>query len=153
MKLFGLYLTPLYFAIATVESKLGANATNAYQLDDIYIRDVNRIMQNSERRLFPPFRLSDRLSRTKAECMMLVYWLHWGIHYERKAHKPVDYETLARIHDGGSLGWKRPQTLPYWNRVKQVLVNMDINEAERWMDDKNPSHYNTVFFPHTTHTK
>lgn len=146
MKLFGLYLTPLYFAIATVESERGATSSNVYQIRNIFVEDVNRIMEKPGCRYFPPFRLSDTIYRDKAEDMMRVYWLHWGTQYERKAHKPVDYEVLARIHNGGPLGWKKPETLAYWERVKHVLVNMNAADAERWMDNKNQAHYKK-FFP------
>lgn len=146
MKLFGLYLTPLYFAIATVESERGATSSNVYQIRSIYVNDVNRIMEKPGCRYFPPFRLTDPIYRDKAEDMMRVYWLHWGTQYERKAYKPVTYEVLARIHNGGPFGWKKPETLAYWHRVRDVLANMNAADAERWMNDKKQNHY-INFFP------
>ena len=145
MKLFGLYLTPLYFAIATVESERGATSSNVYQISDRFIADCNRIMTNPGCWWFPHFLLSDRLRRDKCEDMMRVYWLFWGARYERKTGNRVSYEVLARIHNGGPLGWKKVATESYWSKVRRVLIDMDMADAERWMDDRNQAHYKNFF--------
>ena len=121
MILFGLTLETLFLAIAQVESDRGATASNVYQIRDIYIRDVNRIMENPGWRFFPPFRTFDKFAKSKSEDMMIVYWRWWGMQYEQKTCNRVTYEVLARIHNGGPLGWKKPETVAYWNRVAAIM--------------------------------
>lgn len=124
--LFGIALAPLYAAIAQVESDRGATSANVYQLRNIYVRDVNRILARNA------FEYSDVNDRMKSKKMMFVYWKAWGIHYEKKTGKPVTLEVLARIHNGGPLGWKKPETVAYWNRVAAVLATQTEAEVESW---------------------
>ena len=123
--LFGLALAPLYTAIAQVESDRGATSSNVYQIRKIYVDDVNRIIINRAHEYhFTPagcFGYSDVTSRETSEKMMREYWAHWGEHYEEKTGNPVTYEVLARIHNGGPLGWKKPETLAYWQKVKAIM--------------------------------
>ena len=126
-QLFGLALAPLYLAIAQVESQCGKTSDNVYQISDIYIRDVNRIMPGLH------FSTGAKFIRESSECAMRVYWNHWGKHYQEKTGKPVTYEVLARIHNGGPLGWKKPETLAYWNKVRDELVLTEYGESEEWM--------------------
>lgn len=118
--LFGLALAPLYSAIAQVESDRGATSANVYQIREIYVRDVNRIIRNDRIRCLP-FEPTDNQSKARSEMMMSIYWRHWGIHYQKKTHNPVTYEVLARIHNGGPLGWKKPETVAYWQKVKSIM--------------------------------
>lgn len=41
--------------------------------------------------------------------------------YASKAVAANDYETLARIHNGGPAGHKRTATVGYWNKVRKNL--------------------------------
>lgn len=41
--------------------------------------------------------------------------------YARKAIINNDYETLARIHNGGPLGNKHKSTIDYWKKVQKFL--------------------------------
>lgn len=41
--------------------------------------------------------------------------------YAPKAVKANDFQTMARIHNGGPLGYKTKATLPYWNKAKKNL--------------------------------
>jgi len=55
--------------------------------------------------------------RAYAEAVMLAFW---------KRHCPValrlkDFETLARVHNGGPWGHRKAATLPYWKKI-QVRV-------------------------------
>ena len=118
--LFGLALAPLYAAIAQVESDRGATSANVYQIRKIYVDDVNRIIQNDRICSFP-FEQTDNQSKARSEIMMSIYWRHWGVHYQQKTGNPVTYEVLARIHNGGPLGWKKPETLVYWQKVKAIM--------------------------------
>jgi len=127
MTLFGLALAPLYAAIAQVESDNGKTSPNVYQIDHDghgYIDDVNRIVKNNcavYGLVYRPFPPEAKLDRRVSEKMMLVYWNYWGQHYQVKTGKPVTYEVLARIHNGGPLGWKKPATVGYWKKVQAVM--------------------------------
>lgn len=48
-----------------------------------------------------------------AERIILAYWERYAPAY--------DYETLARIHNGGPKGHRRRGTLPYWQGVERNL--------------------------------
>lgn len=132
LTLFGLALAPLYAAIAKVESNRGATSTNVYQLRQIYVADVNRIRKSIYPTRFP-YAWVETASPRISEQMMYVYWQHWGRHYEEKTRKPVTYEVLARIHNGGPLGWKKPSTVVYWNRVAAVLATQTQADIDAWM--------------------
>lgn len=45
------------------------------------------------------------------------------IRYARKAYENHDWETCARIHNGGPKGNTKKETVRYWKRVKQFLDN------------------------------
>jgi len=56
------------------------------------------------------------------DCMDKAYserivWAYWC----RYAPKGATVQDLARIHNGGSRGYKNPKTLKYWDRIKQAL--------------------------------
>jgi len=52
-----------------------------------------------------------------AERIIIAYWHR----YARAALRDGDYETLARIHNGGPRGAKKQATLKYWTKVEQAL--------------------------------
>jgi len=126
--LFGLALAPLYAAIAQVESDRGATSENIYQLRQIYVRDVNRIIGRNY------YSTTDFIDRQKVEKMMYIYWRAWGIHYQKKTGKPVTMEVLARIHNGGPIGWKKPETVSYWCKVLNVLSRQTTSDVEAWAE-------------------
>lgn len=115
MTLFNLCLTPLFIAIATVESDRGATSSNVYQIRDIYIHDLNRIYM-------PFYKLSDKYSIQKSEQMMFDYWRHYAYKWHKETGKPITYEVLARIHNGGPNGMRKRSTYNYWLRVKKILI-------------------------------
>ena len=112
--LFGLYLAPLFNAIANVESDCGVTSKNIYQISDIYIDDLNRIYPH----IYPKRCKYDKYA---SQCMMFDYWRFYAYDYARKTKKPITYEVLARIHNGGPNGMFRATTLPYWHKVKKEL--------------------------------
>ena len=112
--LFGLYLTPLFNAIAKVESDCGVTSKNIYQISDIYIDDLNRIYPH----IYPKRCKYDKYA---SQCMMFDYWRFYAYDYARKTKKPITYEVLARIHNGGPDGMFKATTLPYWHKVKKEL--------------------------------
>lgn len=112
--LFGLSLTALFSAVAMVESDRGATSDNVYQIRDIYIDDVNRIYNMNV-----SYRV--KFDKEKSEQLMVLYWSYYGERYTKLTGKPVSYEVLARIHNGGPDGWKKYATKRYWKRVKFYL--------------------------------
>lgn len=136
-KLFGLALAPLYAAIAQVESDRGATSANVYQLKTLYVADVNRIVRGWNRNAgasgvtpFPIFTAADRMNEAASREMMALYWTHYGRVYAAQTGRPVTYEVLARIHNGGPNGWKKRSTLRYWARVKDVMVHGDFSAED-----------------------
>lgn len=59
--------------------------------------------------------------RDKDACegVMFSYWNR----YCRKALSELDFETLARIHNGGPRGDVKESTKPYWLKVKAEMEN------------------------------
>ena len=112
--LFGLYLTPLFNAIAKVESDCGVTSKNIYQISDIYIDDLNRIYPH----IYPKRCKYDKYA---SQCMMFDYWRFYAYDYARKTGKPITYEVLARIHNGGPNGVFKATTLPHWHKVEKEL--------------------------------
>ena len=112
--LFGLYLVPLFNAIANVESDCGVTSKNIYQISDIYIDDLNRIYPH----IYPKRCKYDKYA---SQCMMFDYWRFYAYDYARKTKKPITYEVLARIHNGGPDGMFKATTIPYWHKVKKEL--------------------------------
>lgn len=46
---------------------------------------------------------------------------------EERLGRPVTFEDIARIHNGGPNGYKKKSTIPYWNKVKCLM------EKQRYM--------------------
>ena len=38
-----------------------------------------------------------------------------------EAYRKKDYQTLARVHNGGPDGMNNPRTLSYWKRLKNLM--------------------------------
>lgn len=56
-------------------------------------------------------------SRAKCEQVMRWYWQR----YCKDAYRKSDYETLARVHNGGPAGKRIAATKKYWLKVKKYL--------------------------------
>jgi hypothetical protein len=52
-----------------------------------------------------------------AEKVMISYWRR----YAPDALERGDYQTLARIHNGGPIGHRKAATAKYWSRVRKHL--------------------------------
>ena len=112
--LFGLYLAPLFNAIANVESDCGVTSKNVYQIKDIYLEDLNRIYTCHHPK-------SIKFDKVASEYAMYDYWRFYAYQYARKTGKPITYEVLARIHNGGPNGMFKATTLPHWHKVEKEL--------------------------------
>ena len=113
--LFGIYLAPLFSAIAQVESNNGQTSKNVYQLSDLFIMDVNDICGKQV------FIYTDKYDRERSEQMMVIYWSHYGQRYQRKTGNKPTYSVLARIHNGGPDGWRKYATKRYWRQVQEKM--------------------------------
>ena len=45
---------------------------------------------------------------------------------EKRLGRPVTYEDIARIHNGGPNGYKKESTIPYWNKIKCLLKQQSM---------------------------
>jgi len=102
---------PLIAAIIQVESggdTLAYNskedAVGCLQIRPIMVREVNRLLRKDS------FTLQDRWSKAKSIQMFNVLRSHL---------KGATDEQIARTWNGGYNGHNIPQTLQYWNKVKQ----------------------------------
>ena len=127
MMLFGLNLDPLFLALAEVESTSGTRSANVYQINDLYIKDVNRITSHNTATNVLSFQIRDKYSKYKSQDMMLVYWKYYGSIYRDKTGKTPTFEVLSRIHNGGPVGYDKPSTTNYWNKVRRALDKLGAN--------------------------
>lgn len=109
-------------ALIRVESRGNAaaigdagKAVGILQIHRIYVRDVNNILGRRK------YSYEDRKDPSKSVCMTVVYLKHYGRSYERQTGNPATFEVLARIHNGGPEGWRKPATKTYWLKVKKEL--------------------------------
>jgi hypothetical protein len=115
------YSTELLNAIACIESNCddkaigdGGEAVGRYQIHKIYVDDVNRIAGTS-------YSYDDRYDPVKSEQMVIIYLTHYGDFYTRVTGKTPTAEVLARIHNGGPYGYRKKETIKYWNKVKKKI--------------------------------
>ena len=106
-------LTAFFHALAQVESNHnddaigdGGASIGRYQIQRPYWID-SRI----------PGSYEQVRDKAYAERVMRAYWKR----YCPKAYHSRDYETMARIHNGGPRGNKKKATIPYWNKVKEAM--------------------------------
>jgi len=104
---------PLITAIIQVESggdTLAYNskedAVGCLQIRPIMVREVNRLLGKDS------FTLKDRWSKVKSIQMFNILRSHL---------KGASDEQIARVWNGGYNGKNIPQTLQYWNKVKQYI--------------------------------
>lgn len=101
-------------ALAMVESDDGVTSRNVYQIERIYIEDVNRIEDAD-------YRWEDVYSRERSEEMVRAYLAYYGARYERITGRTPTEEVYARIHNGGPDGWRKRATVRYWRKVRRYL--------------------------------
>lgn len=102
-------------AIAQVESDNGATSANVYQLTQVWVDDISRIVGEE-------FSLDQLIEeRYLAEDLIIRYWKYYGAQYEAREGVAPDYQVLARIHNGGPRGYAKAATRPYWHKVQKYL--------------------------------
>lgn len=111
-------LRPLLNAIRTIESGGDSDAVGdkgkaigAYQIWEVYWEDATAYCAAIEGSY------TDCKVDVYAERIIIAYWHR----YARAALRGGDYETLARIHNGGPRGASKKATIKYWEKVKREL--------------------------------
>lgn len=101
-------------ALISVESsgndrKIGDHGKSygCLQIQQSYLDDANKFMGTS-------YTLKDMFDRETAKIVVRAYLRHY-------AGTDADYETYARIHNGGPRGHRKTCTEKYWKKVKAVL--------------------------------
>ena len=126
--LFGLYLTPLFNAIAKVESDCGVRSKNIYQISDIYIDDLNRIYTCHYPKLI-------KFDKVASEYAMYDYWRFYAYQYARKTGKPITYLTLAALHHEGPSGCYKIKDAIYYKKIFKELQKQGV---ESWEGVRSP---------------
>lgn len=112
-------LRPLYDALRAVETGGHPNPAYAvgragergwYQITAPYYQDAwGQLPANWANRV---------ADQAHAEQTLLHYWQRYA---PKALGEELDYEVLARVHNGGPDGHNKPATEPYWQRVKETL--------------------------------
>lgn len=109
----------LIYAIGTVESNHDDNAVGdqgrsigRYQIMRVYWQDATDYDKSIGGKY------EDVRDPVYAAKVMRAYWRR----YARQAYESGDFETLARIHNGGPRGHKKDATLGYWVKVQRELA-------------------------------
>lgn len=82
-----------------------------YQIQETYFLDAKNFDASID------FKYKDCRKKDKAEIVIRAYMKR----YAPKALESDDYETLARVHNGGPKGHKKKSTLRYWQKVSKEL--------------------------------
>jgi hypothetical protein len=61
----------------------------------------------------------DVLDKQYAERIILTFWDRYAT--EKRLGRPVTNEDRARMHNKGPNGYKKDSSIPYWNKVKNIL--------------------------------
>ena len=121
-------------AIEWVESRGDANAVGhngraigAYQIQKIYVDDINRIVELCGEKAFSFY--WHRWDRDISRLMVDIYISYYATR-KRIGREPT-FEDMARIHNGGPDGWRKESTKPYWQKVKKRLVGAAATDGYR----------------------
>ena len=91
-----------------------SNAVGSFQIHKIYVDDVNRILDGKR------YSYLDRLSPHLSRQMVKMYIWHYAT--KKCLKQEPTLEDMARIHNGGPNGYKKPCTIKYWIKVKKELA-------------------------------
>jgi hypothetical protein len=112
-------LRPFLDALSVVESNgkdeaVGDNgkALGRYQIWEIYWKDAIAFAPTIEGEY------KNVTVRVYAERIVVAYLMR----YAPKAVESQDWQTLARVHNGGPRGHKSKATLKYWKKIERALA-------------------------------
>ena len=66
-----------------------------------------------------PYAHEEAFDRLKSIDMFLIYMSVYAT--KGRLNREPTAEDMARIHNGGPNGWKKPSTLKYWKKVEALL--------------------------------
>ena len=92
----------------------GGRAIGPYQIHYVYWKDSG-----------VPGRYEQCRNRAYAERVMKAYWTR----HCPQAWKSRDWQTLARVHNGGPDGHRKRQTQAYWRKVRAAASPADRSRA------------------------
>ena len=123
-------LARLLDAIRQVESGGRADAVGdqgralgPYQIRRSYYRDAARqIRHEGGKRVDDRNWRGDVRDEATARRLVLAYWRR----HAARALATGDVEALARVHNGGPNGHKRPATATYWQKVQRVMAQAKV---------------------------
>lgn len=92
----------------------GGRAIGPYQIHYVYWKDSG-----------VPGRYEQCRNRAYAERVMKAYWNR----HCPKAWKSRDWQTLARVHNGGPDGHRQRQTQAYWQKVRRAAIRAERSSA------------------------
>ena len=118
------YMT-LILAIIAVESNGDDNAVGDYGLAYGCLQMHAEYVQDAAEHAGKDWTHKDAFDRETAIDIFLAYMDRYAT--ENRLGRHVTVEDIARIHNGGPNGWKKPHTEAYWHKVKSVLDNDQIN--------------------------
>lgn len=104
------------------DKHLAHKAYGRLQIRQPYLDDVNRIAGASVLAKWGKVKLElcDMHDPAKARWAATVYLEYYAKHFERKTGMRATDEVIARIHNGGVMGWRNTKTVAYWKRVQKV---------------------------------
>lgn len=92
----------------------GGRAIGPFQIWEVYFRDAQSFDKSLKN-----VQYKDVTNLTVAKKVVLAYFRR----YEPIASKNLNFEVLARLHNGGP-GWRnKSSTVQYWKKVKKYLDN------------------------------
>lgn len=97
----------------------GGKAVGCLQIHEILVEDVNRIIDIKGKGGLR-FTAKDRINRESSIAMCRIYLEHYTSPMNLP-HRPT-LEDMARIWNGGPMGWKKPATVKYWEKVRPLLL-------------------------------
>lgn len=99
---------------AVGDTNLKNKAYGCLQIRRAYVDDVNRVYGSK-------YNPQDCLNNRKLSIFIFNRYMSIWATQKSLGHYPPSMEDIARIHNGGPLGYKNSKTIMYWQKVQQVL--------------------------------
>lgn len=99
-------------------------ARGLLQIHQEYVDEVNRILKLNPKYSGPLYTWNDAFNPEKSKDITKIFLKFWGNQYSKKTGKPITYEILAKLHNGGPTGYKKPKTNEYWAKVEPHILKL-----------------------------
>ena len=98
-------------------------AYGVLQIRQLALDDVNNHSAGSMRHKCGKdvLTLEDCLDQDVSAWVCREYLTYWGKYYTKTTGKEPTYEVMARMWNGGPMGWQRSSTDRYWSKVEQSI--------------------------------